>query len=216
MHKRTVDHRTLPNLRHKPNKLSSHSHAVVCYWLVLYSSCFAYVTPNVNIQFHQSLTPSIASYCRVAIVRVKSTLAAKDGPLGNVETTDRFLETSKMCVAHILPTPAGCVEARPGPPSHAPSKCGRERWRRFSSSSDVNVKNQQRCRKKFRVEAIVAAAGLGGGFRVRCSAMWRPYKVGSDVQKITTNEYEYYEDKLFKVVQESPERTYMLDEKIGY
>ena len=121
-----------------------------------------------------------------------------------------------MCVAHILPTPAGCVEARPGPPSHAPSKCGRERWRRFSSSSDVNVKNQQRCRKKFRVEAIVAAAGLGGGFRVRCSAMWRPYKVGTDVQKITTNEYEYYEDKLFKVMQESPERTYMLDEMIGY
>ena len=45
--------------------------------------------------------------------------------------------------------------------------------------------------------------------------MWRPYKVGSDVQKITTNEYEYYEDKLFKVVQESPERTYMLDEMNG-
>ena len=143
------------------------------------------------------------------------TLAAEDPPVSE-EPTVMLLETSKMLVADILPTPAGCVEARPGPPSHAPSKCGRERWRRFSSSSDVSVKNQQRCRKKFRVEAIVAAAGLGGGFRVRCSAMWRPYKVGSDVQKITTNEYEYYEDKLFKVVQESPERTYMLDEMNGY
>ena len=87
--------------RHKPNKLSSHSHAVVCYWLVLYSSCFAYVTPNVNIQFHQSLTPSIASYCRTfqdyprlwlsAVQQIPFDLRAPDRTgIGVVLGRDRF------------------------------------------------------------------------------------------------------------------------------
>ena len=99
--------------------------ALVCYWLCTHLSCFSYVTlyrQSKYTVFTNALLQAFAPYCRVAIVRVKSTLAAKDDPLGNGEPTVMFLETSKMCVAHILPTPAGCVEARPGPPSHAPSK----------------------------------------------------------------------------------------------
>ena len=117
-------------LRSDTNQTSSRL-LLAMYALQLFCLCHTLSKYTV---FTNALLQAFAPYCRVAIVRVKSTLAAKDDPLGNGEPTVMFLETSKMCVAHILPTPAGCVEARPGPPSHAPSKCGRERWRRFSSS----------------------------------------------------------------------------------
>ena len=63
---------------------------------------------------------------------------------------------------------------------------------------------------RIRVGANVAAAKLGGGYSIRCSATRRPF---TDVliQRIITNKYEfeYYEDKLtserFQVVQECQE-----------
>ena len=66
---------------------------------------------------------------------------------------------------------------------------------------------------RIRVGANVAAAKLGGGYSIRCSATRRPF---TDVliQRIITNKYnstsfEYYEDKLtserFQVVQEFQE-----------
>ena len=133
------------------------------YALQLFCLCH---TLSKYIVFTNALLQAFAPYCRVAIVRVKSTLAAKDGPPGNVETTDRFLETSKMCVAHILPTPAGCVEARPGPPPRAPSRHGRGWWRSLSKFQKVENENEptrEMTRSALRVASNVAAARLGGG-----------------------------------------------------
>ena len=64
--------------------------ALVCYWLCTHLSCFSYVTlyrQSKYTVFTNALLQAFAPYCRVAIVRVKSTLAAKDDPLGNGEPT---------------------------------------------------------------------------------------------------------------------------------
>ena len=63
---------------------------------------------------------------------------------------------------------------------------------------------------RIRVGANVAAAKLGGGYSIRCSATRRPF-TDVFIQRIITNKYEfeYYEDKLtserFQVVQEFQE-----------
>ena len=75
---------------------------------------------------------------------------ATDPPV-NEERTVMLVETSKMLVANILPTPAGCVEARPGQPSRAPSTCGRGRWRSLNKFQiKYKLKMNQREESKIR------------------------------------------------------------------
>ena len=120
---------------------------------------------TINTQIHQSLTPSVVSFTVLRSSVTQLTLAAEDHPR-NEERTVRSLDTSKMLVANISPVPAGCVEARPGPPPRAPSRHGREWWRSLSKFQKVQNENEptrEMTRSALRVASNVAAARLGGG-----------------------------------------------------
>ena len=68
---------------HDTNQTSSRL-LLAMYALQLFCLCHTLSKYTV---FTNALLQAFAPYCRVAIVRVKSTLAAKDDPLGNGEPT---------------------------------------------------------------------------------------------------------------------------------
>ena len=102
---------------------------------------------------------------------------ATDPPV-NEERTVMLVETSKMLVANILPTPAGCVEARPGQPSRAPSTCGRGRWRSLNKFQ-IKYKLKMNQREESKIRAPTRDQRCRGQawrrLTFRYSATRRPY-----------------------------------------